>query len=391
MSWKDQDYSRVVVVEESDTITVDSPTSITSLNTKYDDDTYCRFPDVAIVQPIFKMRLPIIFDGANYDTGGWISEQFSLSDIEGKRDDYKAGNFINIGGFVRPGPTNRIRIEQGSGGIVTLDNTALLGDIPLWCEGEKTATQWIVEVYSDEFSTLLDILIVTLTDPPTQDGAWDIIQSQHAYGDSGAFPTSSNVGVLQFEDNSIILPNYPAEEETLLNVVYGNENQFTGTLLKFGVDTDPNDPLRQRIVDTVLARMATILISGGFKTDGGTNVFDWQEFALDMGRFPEGVYTFRDMDNDPIQATVGLVDNFLQCSVTAYAPPGSTSKAQGRLMIADFIQMVFADETWGGLAFDTQIPDEEPEFEQLAEEQWAATLPFIIEFTTPRGSAYAQT
>ncbi len=158
---------------------------------------------------------------------------------------------------------------------------------------------------------------------------------------------------------------------------------------RYFVTTDANDTLRQRIVDTILARMATITIANGFKTDAGNNVFDWEEFALDTDVLP--ALTFRDEPNDPEQATVGIVDNSMTCTITAYGPRGTTSKAQGRLMIADVLQMIGTDDTYGGLAFDTLMPSEEPEFEQLEKDQYAASIIFVIQYNTDRFSAYART
>jgi len=206
MAFNNQDYTEVVVVEEADTITVDSAVSMTSLNTQQLHNTYTAFPNHAAVQSTFKVRMPLSGDSANSNQAGVPFYIFSISDVIGANTAYAGGNYINAYFFYAAGPTLRLFIGEGSAGTETSDNTAGLGDIDVWLEYELTATTFTCKVYSDNTyaaPALLDTLIVTLTDPATQKALWNRVQVLHARDAGGAQPMSCTVGTLQFEDDGI--------------------------------------------------------------------------------------------------------------------------------------------------------------------------------------------
>lgn len=155
---------------------------------------------------------------------------------------------------------------------------------------------------------------------------------------------------------------------------------------RYAVETNSADTLRQRIVDVIATRLSTILIAEGYKTDAGKTVVAWSEHALAENKLP--ALTYRDMGNAPEQATVGRVDNFLTMEVGGIAVRDATGQAQMREIIADVLQMVGADETWSGLAFDTQIPSEDPDIIMLENGQFSAMITLTIEYNTERFNAY---
>jgi len=46
------------------------------------------------------------------------------------------------------------------------------------------------------------------------------------------------------------------------------------------------DSIQRQIMDKIETRLATVLISGGFKTDIGTNVFQWKTKAWESQEMP---------------------------------------------------------------------------------------------------------
>lgn len=155
---------------------------------------------------------------------------------------------------------------------------------------------------------------------------------------------------------------------------------------RYRVPTNANDPLRQRIMDALKARLETILIAGGYKTDAGKNVFAWRKFGIPDTELPALVY--QDTDHTQDQGAIDLVDNFLEVTVEAIAIKGATSEDQIREMLADVITAIGTDETWGGLAFDTSQPSTPMDAEQMEKKLFGSRITFTIEYNTERFNAY---
>lgn len=176
----------------------------------------------------------------------------------------------------------------------------------------------------------------------------------------------------------------PADEaDVLLDVQYGADGtEFTGSLLRYAVPTDASDTLRQRIMDTIETRMGTILVSNGFKTNVGQNVFPWSELGINNTKLPALI--IRDVDDDPDQEVIRIVDNILTVQVIALTTKSATSEQEVREIIADVIKAVGVDETWGDLAEFTLLPPAGMEALQLEKKLFGSQIDLVVEYTTGR-------
>lgn len=146
------------------------------------------------------------------------------------------------------------------------------------------------------------------------------------------------------------------------------------------------DARRQRIIDVLDARLRDILIAEGYKTDAGESVFAWELYGLDASQLP--ALTYRDVSDTPDQATIGRVDNFLTIDIAAMAARSAAGEAQVRNMIADVIKAVGVDETWDGLAEDTELIPADLDAEAMEKNQFGSALALVIEYSTGRFDAF---
>lgn len=157
---------------------------------------------------------------------------------------------------------------------------------------------------------------------------------------------------------------------------------------RYFVDTNAGDTVRQQIMDAIDTRLQTILIANGYKTNAGQKVFPWKEYGLGSTKLP--ALTFRDVDDDPDQETIGNVDNILTVEVQALTTQSATSDEVAREMLADVIVAVGADETWGDLAEFTLLPSSPMAVEQLEKKIFGAQIILVIEYRTARFDPYGR-
>lgn len=165
-----------------------------------------------------------------------------------------------------------------------------------------------------------------------------------------------------------------------------------GALQNFFVETNPNDTLRQRIVDVVATRLATITVANGYKTNAGNSVHRWLGFAIGKDLLP--AIQYKDTFDNQDQATIGRVDHTLTIDLQLISSRNTdatedAAEEEIRKIIADLNQMVGTDETWSDLAEDTELIDDELDMEQLENRQWGATISLIIEYRTDRFNSYS--
>lgn len=109
---------------------------------------------------------------------------------------------------------------------------------------------------------------------------------------------------------------------------------------------------RQTLVDRILARFALITIAGGYLTDVGAKVKEWQTTPLDESELTTLLV------RDPV-ALVQADENgpnsskrtwSTQIIVDAVLPESGQNATQARKTISDINKAVGVDQTWGGLA-----------------------------------------
>jgi len=146
------------------------------------------------------------------------------------------------------------------------------------------------------------------------------------------------------------------------------------------------ETLRQQIVDAIEQRMKMIRQINGYETDIGENIFWWLESPLTIEDLPGMIC--RDRVNKR-SAGLGIYDNTMQVEIEA-KNEGSMGSEDVRNIIADIERVVALDETWGGLAFGTEIVEDEIMVEQNEYTIAAVKLTLTIEYRTVRFDPYTQ-
>lgn len=155
---------------------------------------------------------------------------------------------------------------------------------------------------------------------------------------------------------------------------------------RYKVTINPGDSIRQQIIDILIARFATILISNGYKTDLGNNVTHWRTSRSIVPQSNLPHLGWEDADEDEDDVTIGQVDHALEitCKISAQSLDNVYAAR------ADLIQLIGTDVKMSGLAGNTTPPVEQGSAEQLSKQTWAQEYKFIIEYPTDRFDEYTQ-
>jgi hypothetical protein len=142
------------------------------------------------------------------------------------------------------------------------------------------------------------------------------------------------------------------------------------------------DSIRQQIMDKIDARLKTIKTSAGYKTDIGANVFDWLDRDLAGKELDALIY--RDRSAEIETETLELRNNRVRLEIEVKTKSGSTTAEQVREMIEDVYKAIAQDDTWDGLAIDTNPVSEEIEIGQNDKISGQATITVEIEYRTAK-------
>ncbi len=143
------------------------------------------------------------------------------------------------------------------------------------------------------------------------------------------------------------------------------------------------DSIHQQIINKVDIRLKAIKIAGGYATDMGNNVFEWRETPLAAGEVPGLIYRDPREERTP---GCGIYDLALQLEIDLF----STSPAGIRSCLADLEKAIFVDETWDGLAENSEIDSSEMEVAQKENIYTASKIVVTVEYRTIRGDAYTK-
>ena len=154
------------------------------------------------------------------------------------------------------------------------------------------------------------------------------------------------------------------------------------------ITTQVGDPIRSRIVAAFAALLATITIAGGYKTDIGNNVSEWRNHAINDGELPAVEY--RDEESDPEEETVGETINrlTLYVEVTATGEEPSDAATTCRYALADILEALRTDDTFGGLAGWSVQGRDEMESKEVGKAQVSANMRIEVVYPTARLDAY---
>ena len=146
------------------------------------------------------------------------------------------------------------------------------------------------------------------------------------------------------------------------------------------------DTIRQQIISAIDTQLKTILVAGGYRTNLGQNVVEWDLTPMDPS---QDVFrlTYRDEEETRADLSVGEQDMALPLTILALAS-GNTSLAEMRKMVADVVSAMYADPTWGGIASDT-VQDGVTKLDkaQAADQASGAELKFRVEYAVERGTS----
>lgn len=126
----------------------------------------------------------------------------------------------------------------------------------------------------------------------------------------------------------------------------------------------PDAARREQVMDALVGRLETILVSGGYSTDAGKNVFRWRTTSLGPGEVPGCIV------RDPSRRVTYEFDDTqrdyeLTIEVVGIAEPGDDADSRLNLMIDDILKaMLNGDRTFGGVANDITPQGDEKIFDQ---------------------------
>lgn len=144
-------------------------------------------------------------------------------------------------------------------------------------------------------------------------------------------------------------------------------------------------PKRQQILDAVKARLQTILIAGGYKTDMGSNVFVQKETPFTDAEI-EGIdVRYSDTPDQQIGYEEHTLAVECMCVLSGNDPTTNVNNAG-----ADIVTVIGTDRTWGGLAEETGVVTAERANIAVGENVYqGASVKFDVTYTTDHMNAYS--
>lgn len=139
---------------------------------------------------------------------------------------------------------------------------------------------------------------------------------------------------------------------------------------------------RQQIITALDTRLKTILVTGGYNSDAGENVFDWLDRDLDDSELDALIY--RDKSNNADMNDFDSVSNKVIVEIEVKTKSASTTGAQVRKMIEDVYKAIGTDETFGGLALGTMPQGEIIDIRQSDKITGSATITIEIEYESTK-------
>jgi hypothetical protein len=154
------------------------------------------------------------------------------------------------------------------------------------------------------------------------------------------------------------------------------------------------DSIRQKIVDLVLTRFKGILVSGGYETNLGQQVFGWRDTANKPFAETElPAINIRDVRDTIQPQTAQIWHHQLEVQADIIAASGVTTAQDIRKMLADVYKAIGVDRFWtdgGGIkrAFNTEPKTDESALEQENKIIGGARINFVIHYRTKSFDAY---
>jgi hypothetical protein len=146
--------------------------------------------------------------------------------------------------------------------------------------------------------------------------------------------------------------------------------------------------IRMRVMVAMAARLVMILTTGGYHTDIGSHVFVWRDTEqkpLGLTEVPGIVY--QDLVDTYEPYTFGVDLHALKIDIRI-AVLGTALEIIIRQAVADLEKAVHIDRTWGGIAIDSFLENNEMTIEHLENKVGMIQVPLMVWYTTVSGDAY---
>ena len=121
--------------------------------------------------------------------------------------------------------------------------------------------------------------------------------------------------------------------------------------------------IRQSIVNNVITALQTILVSNGFNTDVGVNVFEWLEYSTDSTVRP--CLIVRDRSDKPEKNEPHVSDRRLTLEILIQTS-GTACVSQARSIIGDIYDAIKTGDSFGGYVY--WIEEQGDDMEAIHEE-----------------------
>ncbi len=144
------------------------------------------------------------------------------------------------------------------------------------------------------------------------------------------------------------------------------------------------DSIRQQIIGKLDTRLKTIKKTANYKTDAGLHVFDWLDRDLADSELDAIIY--RDRTTEINHGLMVSYINKVRVEIEMKTKASTGTAARLRQMLEDVCAAINVDETWGGLAENTEPLENSMDIQQQDKIVGSATLTIEIEYTTNKWS-----
>jgi len=141
------------------------------------------------------------------------------------------------------------------------------------------------------------------------------------------------------------------------------------------------DSLRQRLVEKVETRMATITVANGYRTNAGSNVDVWRVASWDQDELP--CINIRDLVDrvDESRAGTQRLHRLLGFELEVMVKESGEAAAETtRHVVADIQEAIGTDEKWDSLAMLTTYESDELDSDQRERKMAGAMVRFTIHY-----------
>lgn len=140
------------------------------------------------------------------------------------------------------------------------------------------------------------------------------------------------------------------------------------------------DTIRQQIITKIDTRLKTILITNGYETDIGANVFDWRAESLEEDDLPALIY--RDVQCLTEISTLYPSFNNQMTVILLAVVTSDTPMTTIRKIIGDIDKAIGTDDRWDGLVLLTQRTGDESGVEIEEKKYAGCQMTMMVTFRT---------